>query len=482
MQRILDTLHDQPKALTFCENLRNRAGLIADYGRDHYIFRHKSFREFLCGIQLKEDSYQSGRIETLISHFKEEWWSEPLRFFMSNSNDKIFDRFMRFFFQSEVSRQLEDNQMALLQHLVREAPQKRVDALADSLNSDKLNDLQRRCVMDCLKTIGTPEAIKAIETVDKNKLNKDNLSYAEDILAEVAPKMERIREKPGIKELFLGSSFRNPFEYNVEYIKIPGGTFKYSGSGEMVTVPDLFFCKYPVTNKEYRRFIFFLEGGEKELQKDLPMGMFAEKLLQFSESIKGYRDFLGKDPKGWQEKFRSRFDDDERLNGDDQPVVSVTWYAARAYCFWLSCLEAVIRMGDKLEDINRVASMYRLPTGKEWEWAAGGEPDGSIREYPWAKDKGDPRPTLANYGGNVDTTTPVGRYSEGATPQGLMDMAGNVWEWMGSYYDMKKDRFALRGGSWFNVDRDLRCTSRIDNIIPHYQENHTGFRTVRSQP
>ncbi len=481
MQPILDTLQGQPKALTFCENLRDRAGLIADYHRDHYIFRHKSFREFLCGIQLKEDAYQSGRIETLIGHFKEEWWSESLRFFMSKSNDKIFDRFMRFFFQSEVSQKLENNQQTLLQHLVREAPQKKIDALADFLNSDKLNNIQRRCVMDCLKTIGTPEAIKAIETADKKRLDKDNLSYAEDIVAEAASKVERIIEKPGPKELFLGSSFRNPFEYNVEYIKIPGGTYKYSVSEEMVTVPDLFFCKYPVTNKQYRQFIFFLEGNEKDLNRDLRMGLFAEKLLQFSESIKGYKDFLGKNPKKWQEKFRSPFDDDKRLNGDDQPVVSVTWYAARAYCFWLSCLEAVITMGDKLEDINRVASIYRLPTGKEWEWAAGGELDGSIREYPWTKDKGAPRPTLANYGENVNITTPVGRYPEGATPQGLLDMAGNVWEWMGSSYDTKKGRFALRGGSWFNIDHDLRCTSRIDNIIPHYQENHIGFRTVRSQ-
>ncbi len=482
MQPILDTLEGQPKALAFCENLRDRAGLIADYDRDHYIFRHKSFREFLCGIQLKEDSYQPGRIETLINHFKEEWWSESLRFFMSKSDDKIFDRFMHFFFQSEVSRQLENNQQALLQHLVREAPQKKIDVFTDLLNSDKLNNIQRRCVMDCLKTIGTPEAIKAIETEDKKKLNKNNLSYAEDIGAEAEPKVGGIIEKPGTKELFLGSSFRNSFEYNVEYIKIPGGTYKYSVSGEMVTVPDLFFCKYPVTNKQYRRFIFFLEGNEKDLEKNLPMGLYAEKLLQFSESIKGYSGYLGKNPKEWHEKFRSLYADDKRLNEDNQPVISVTWYAAHAYCFWLSCLEAVIKMGDKLEDVNRVASIYRLPTGIEWEWAAGGEPDGSVREYPWPKDKGDPSPSLANYGENVNTTTLVGRYPEGATPQGLMDMAGNVWEWMGSSYDKKKGQFALRGGSWFNIDRDLRCTSHLDNIIPHYRENHTGFRTVRSQP
>jgi hypothetical protein len=109
MQPILNTLVEQPRAKTFCENLRDRAGLIADYDPNHYIFRHKSFREFLSGIQLKEDCHQPERIESLIDHFKEDWWEETLRFFMSKSNDKIFDQLMQLFFQSEVSRQLDDN-------------------------------------------------------------------------------------------------------------------------------------------------------------------------------------------------------------------------------------------------------------------------------------------------------------------------------------------------------------------------------------
>lgn len=126
--------------------------------------------------------------------------------------------------------------------------------------------------------------------------------------------------------------------------------------------------------------------------------------------------------------------EEKRFNGDNQPVVGISWYAARSYCFWLSCLETVINQGRKIEDVKQVADIYRLPTEKEWEWAAGGETNGSIREYPWPKDKGGPTPSLANYGENVGATTLVGRYPEGATPRGLMDMAGNAWEWMENLY------------------------------------------------
>lgn len=481
MQPILDTLEGQPKASVVCENLRDRAGLLADYDRNHYIFRHKSFREFLSGIQLVKDVYLEERIETLVEHFKEDWWEESLRFFISKSDEKIFDRFMHLFFRSEVSRQLDDNQQTLLQNLVREAPQKKIDALAECLNSDKLNNNQSRYVLDCLKTIGTPDALEAIENADKSNWEKANISYGTDIFVGAKPGEEisfaDIKKEVEEEGAFLAPTFRNTFEDNVEYIKIPGGTYKFSVTERMETVPDLYFCKYPVTNKRYRRFISYLEGGERILEKMLPLKLFADKLLQYADPLTGYTDYPGKNSKEWRDTLRPRYDDNKKFNADDQPVVGVNWYAARAYCFWLSCLEAVINRKDDLEDVNRVSSIYRLPTEKEWEWAAGGEPDGSIREYPWPKDKGEPSPTLANFERNVGTTTPVGRYPEGATPQGLLDMAGNGWEWMGNYGDMDKNRPALRGGSWYVHSDYLRCASR-SYLVPGGRYYHVGFRVV----
>jgi len=82
MQPILNTLDKPPAAELFCSNLRDRAGLLADYGKDAYIFRHKSFREYLVGQQLIRDWLQPGRMEKLVNNFGDDWWEEPLRFFI----------------------------------------------------------------------------------------------------------------------------------------------------------------------------------------------------------------------------------------------------------------------------------------------------------------------------------------------------------------------------------------------------------------
>jgi formylglycine-generating enzyme required for sulfatase activity len=451
--------------------------------KDHYIFRHKSFREFLSALQLVKESHQLKRIQTLVEYFKEDWWEEALRFFMSKSDDNVFDRFMGLFFNSPVSQELNAHQQTLLQSLVKEAPQRRIDALRESLNSDSLNDNQKRFVMDCLKTIGTTDALNAIKTADKGKLSKENLSYAKDIIAEASAKQEIIEEKPVKIDLVSErpSSFRNPYEDNVEYIKIPGGTYKFSLTNKMVTVPDFYFCKYTVTNKRYGRFISYLSRNEKELEKMLPLDMFYENLGEFAGQIKGYREYLGENLELWKDKFRSKLDNNKSFNGDDQPVVGVSWYAARTYCLWLSYLEVVFNQEEKMRNVKQVADLYRLPTETEWEWAAGGEPDGSIRKYPWTKEKDEPNPKLANYGRNVGGTTPVGRYPEGATLHGLMDIAGNVFEWMKNYYDENRGWFALRGGSWLETEIYLRCISRNEDdpdLFPH----DIGFRVLRTVP
>ena len=105
---------------------------------------------------------------------------------------------------------------------------------------------------------------------------------------------------------------------------------------------------------------------------------------------------------------------------------------------------------------------------------------GGKRKYPW----GDPEPDdkRANYGQKVGQTTPVGAYPAGATPEGLMDMAGNVWEWCENLYGkgatFGKDARALRGGSWSHHPLDLRCVSRYGSDPDGYWDDDLGFRVA----
>lgn len=269
----------------------------------------------------------------------------------------------------------------------------------------------------------------------------------------------------------ISPSFRNKYEYNAKYILIPGGRYKYQGRIEQ-DMPGIYFAKYPVTNKQYRRFIRYLLDQEPDLTGILPKPEFDNRMTGLISEIEGLSDYLGSSLEDWPEKLCSNYDKDKRFKGDDQPVVGTTWYAARTYCLWLSLLEAAHR------DLpyNQLLNLYRLPTAPEWEWAA----SGGIRKYPWASKKGPPTDKLANYNYNVGATTPVGLYPDGATSEGLMDMAGNVWEWIESNGAGDRIHRSMCGGSWVNDEFKLLCKEHIAEKS-NFGTNIIGFRVVRSQ-
>ena len=167
--------------------------------------------------------------------------------------------------------------------------------------------------------------------------------------------------------------------------------------------------------------------------------------------------------KAWTEP---RYWQDAKWNGAEQPVVGVSWFEAVAFCLWLS-------------DVTSEKIM--LPTEDQWQYAAQGD-DGRV--YPWGNEWDSMRCNNNVDQKGIGKTTPVRQYEgKGDSSFGVVDMAGNVWEWCLTDYDKKTNYNntgttyrVLRGGSWDNGSSDnFRCDNR-DGDSPRGRNISYGFR------
>jgi formylglycine-generating enzyme required for sulfatase activity len=165
--------------------------------------------------------------------------------------------------------------------------------------------------------------------------------------------------------------------------------------------------------------------------------------------------------------------------------VGVTWYDARAYCDWLTGqLRAWEGTPEPLASLLQDEGwQVRLPSEAEWEKAARGTEG---RTYPWGNEADVER---ANYDSTgIGSTSAVGCFPGGASPYGVLDMSGNVWEWCHSLYkpypydptDGRENPEAegsrvLRGGAFYNFQGYVRCAYRRWGN-PYYRGSGYGFR------
>jgi sulfatase modifying factor 1 len=165
---------------------------------------------------------------------------------------------------------------------------------------------------------------------------------------------------------------------------------------------------------------------------------------------------------------------DPDFNHPDQPVVSVSWFEAAAYCEWLS------------EVCRR---RFRLPSEAEWERAARGDVEGAL--YVWGNEPPNERPEyVRRWTGVVNGPRPVGEEPPNAF--GICDLGENVHEWCADWFDKNYytaspernprgpdigERRASRGGSWRHHIKVSRCAAR-SSIPPSFQYADYGFRVV----
>ena len=228
---------------------------------------------------------------------------------------------------------------------------------------------------------------------------------------------------------------------------------------------------HEVTVGQFRQFVT-ATNYKTEAETDGEGGWGYEKETGFSQDVKY----------SWR--------DTGFLQGDDHPVVNVSWNDAVAFCSWMTRTEGV---------------EYRLPTEAEWEYACragttamyqhGNNPEGlafvgNVADGSFSEQFGTKVITPISAKDGFVFTSPVGRFRSNAF--GLFNMHGNAWEWCSDWYGNYKssagndpqgpsggsDR-VLRGGGWGGTAGLCRSAGR-SGLSPSYRDGNLGFRVARS--
>ena len=234
---------------------------------------------------------------------------------------------------------------------------------------------------------------------------------------------------------------------DIDWVDIPAGDFLYGEDKQRASLGAYRIARHPVTHAQFQAFV---DDGD------------------------GYRD-----ARWWHGLGEPPGAAPARWPRPTHPREMVSWFEATAFCRWL---DARLRAAGRLDG----EAVVRLQSEHEREKAARGI-DG--RDYPWGEfeaGRANINERFRDVGPNfLGQTSPVGIYPAGASPAGVLDLAGNVWEWCADLYDKDNDESnaprVLRGGSWPFTHLVCRAASRGGDE-PGLRLDYVGFRVCFAPP
>lgn len=261
----------------------------------------------------------------------------------------------------------------------------------------------------------------------------------------------------------------------------------------IIFLSDYHIDKHEVTNQDYAKFL--ADGGYQKKEFWI--------ISEMEDSLAGWiwkEKYQIQCPKFWDLTCDPYWEKDIYSNSANTPVVGISWFEANAYAKWAG---------------------KRLPTSEEWEKAARGtsrqfgewQGIGVGYKYPWGnnffQDQTPPDYKLCNWrlrywayrypdtdgradlvgyplktwqnDGYRESAAPVESFSpQGNTPNGICDMAGNVWEWTATPYPKcDQNLFVIRGGGWYNSTLEHLKSGYLYGNGPYLRSKQIGFRCVQ---
>jgi formylglycine-generating enzyme required for sulfatase activity len=458
--------------------MQTRAGLLLPQAHKTYTFPHRSFQEFMAASHALNSREFPNDLVALVKR-DAVWWRE-----------------VYLFAAGRIRRKKYPSAVDLIDKLW-------------SINAATLNDTNAADAQNVTRVLLAAQAASDIQlqnNAHKYQDYQDTLEHLQKWLTAILE--SRTVTTPGRAEagVLLGKlgdprpgviPLPRPLSYEER-----GEAFSPSlaGKGQGVRL-DLVLCKIPAGD-----FIMGSKddpqaypGEQPQFRFNIPYTYYITRYPITNAQFDAFVD----DPEGyvkdtwWTQaglQWRGKGTRNERYGGVfnllNHPVVGVTWYEAAAFCKWASfrmqdaSLKLQVWREGNLGPFILPPSSFilRLPSEAEWEKAARGD-DGRI--YPW---NGELTTEHANYADTkIGATSAVGAFPLGASPYGVLDLSGNVWEWCATKWtddyqnykpddDLKGDsRRVLRGGAFDDESRNVRCAYR-NWFSPGYVDRYQGFR------